>query len=214
MIGIYGGTFDPVHYGHLRTAVEVKELFELQELRLLPSLQPPHRDKPGATPKMRLQMLQLAIKDQAGLQIDARELEREGPSYMVDTLRSLREEYRNKSLLLFVGTDAFAGLTNWYHWQLLFEYAHLIVINRPESKSLVLPEFLEQKRVNSKYDLKQHPQGKLYFQNVTQLDISASKIRKIFSDKQNPAYLLPNDVINYIQRNKLYQDIECKQMNY
>jgi len=112
MIGIYGGTFDPIHYGHLRTAVEVKELFDLEELRLVPSYHPPHRDSPGATPKMRLQMLQLAINNQASLQIDARELEREGPSYMVDTLRLLKEEYSNKILLLFVGSDAFSGLTN------------------------------------------------------------------------------------------------------
>ena len=207
MIGIYGGTFDPVHYGHLRTAVEVKELFDLQELRLLPSHQPPHRDRPGATPKMRLQMLQLAIKYQAGLQIDTRELEREGPSYMVDTLQTIRAEWSNKPLLLFIGKDAFAGLTSWHCWQSLFDYAHLVVMNRPESKSMDLPEFLEQRLVNFRDDLKRHTQGKLYFQNVTQLDISSSKIRQIFAEKRNPAYLLPNEVISYIQRNKLYQDI-------
>ncbi len=209
MIGIYGGTFDPVHYGHLRTAVEVKELFDLQELRLLPSFQPPHRLRPGALPEMRLQMLQLAIKNQSGLQIDSRELEREGPSYMVDTLQSLRAEGYNK-LSLFVGADAFAGLTGWHRWQSLFNYAHLVVMNRPESQSVILPEFLKQRLVNSRDELKQYAFGKLYFQNVTQLDISASKIRGIFAEKRNPAYLLPNEVINYIQQNKLYQDIECK----
>jgi nicotinate-nucleotide adenylyltransferase len=209
MIGIYGGTFDPVHYGHLRTAVEVKELFDLQELRLLPSFQPPHRLRPGALPEMRLQMLQLAIKNQSGLQVDTREFEREGPSYMVDTLQSLRAEGNNK-LFLFVGADAFSGLTGWRRWQSLFDYAHLVVMNRPESQSVILPEFLKQRLVNSRDELKQYAFGKLYFQNVTQLDISASKIRGIFAEKRNPAYLLPNEVINYIQQNKLYQDIECK----
>ena len=210
MIGIYGGTFDPVHYGHLRTAVEVKELFDLQELRLLPSFKPPHRVSPGAPPEMRLRMLQLAIKNQSGLQVDTRDLEREGPSYMVDTLHSLRAEADNNPLLLFVGADAFAEITSWHRWQSLFDYAHLVVMNRPESQSLILPEFLEQRMVNSRDELKKHAVGKLYFQNVTQLDISASKIRVIFAEKQNPAYLLPNDVINYIQQHKLYQDIECK----
>ena len=207
MIGIYGGTFDPVHYGHLRTAVEVKELFDLQELRLLPSRQPPHRARPGAMPGMRLQMLQLAIKDQAGLQIDTRELERSGPSYMVETLQVIRAELSDKPLLLFVGKDAFAGLTGWRCWQSIFDYAHLVVMNRPESQSMVLPEFLEQRLIKSREDLKRHTQGKLFFQNVTQLDISSSKIRQIFAEKRNPAYLLPNDVISYIQRNTLYQDI-------
>ncbi len=210
MIGIYGGTFDPVHYGHLRTAVEVKELFDLQELRLIPSFQPPHRLRPGALPEMRLRMLQLAIKNQSGLQVDTRELAREGPSYMVDTLQSLRAEEENKPLLLFVGADAFAGVTGWHRWQSLFDFAHLVVMNRPDSQSVILPEFLEQRQVKSSDALKQHAFGKLYFQNVTQLDISASKIRGIFAEKRNPAYLLPNDVINYIQQNKLYQDIECK----
>lgn len=210
MIGIYGGTFDPVHYGHLRTAVEVKELFNLQELRLLPSFQPPHRDRPGAPPEMRLRMLQLAIKNQSGLQVDTRELEREGPSYMVDTLQSLQAEGSNNPILLVVGADAFAGLTGWYRWQSIFDYAHLVVMNRPESQSVITSEFLEQRLVNSRDELKQHSAGKLYFQNVTQLDISASKIRAIFAEKRNPAYLLPSDIINYIQQNKLYQDIECK----
>ena len=207
MIGIYGGTFDPIHYGHLRTAMEVKELFDLQELRLLPSRQPPHRARPGALPEMRLQMLQLAIKDQAGLLIDTRELDRAGPSYMVDTLQAIRTKLSNKPLLLFVGKDAFAGITGWHCWQSLFDFAHVVVMNRPESQNMELPGFLEQRLVNCRADLKQYTQGKLFFQNVTQLDISSSKIRQIFAKKRNPAYLLPNDVISYIQRNKLYQDI-------
>lgn len=214
MIGVYGGTFDPIHFGHLRTAVEVKEIFDLEQLLLLPSHQPPHRGIPGASPNMRLEMLQLAIKNQPGLQIDTRELDRAGPSYMVDTLESLRESYPERTLLLFMGMDAFNGLSLWYRWQALFDFSHLVVMDRPEGKKNKLSGFLEDKRINDRTALKKNLNGKLYFQKVTQLDISASKIRKIFANKKNPAYLLPNEVISYIQLHQLYQDIECKQTSY
>src|SRR5665811_840415 len=105
MIGILGGTFDPVHYGHLRSALEVKEIFGLTGVRLIPSAQPPHREQPAATALMRLHMLELAIKNQPGLVIDTRELNRSGKSYMVDTLKSLRQELKDDPLLLFIGSD-------------------------------------------------------------------------------------------------------------
>jgi len=213
MIGIYGGTFDPVHFGHLRTAVEVREVFNLQKLLLLPSHQPPHREMPGASSKMRLEMLQLAINNQSGLEIDIREIDRKGPSYMVDTLQSLRLDYQQQPLLLFMGLDAFADLSSWDRWQTLFDYAHIVVMDRPESKKNVLSEFLGQKHVDDKRQLEQSSHGKLYFQKVTQLGISASQIRKIFLNQKNPAYLLPREVISYIYQHKLYQDTECKQIN-
>ncbi|PPD32864.1 MAG: nicotinic acid mononucleotide adenylyltransferase, partial [Methylomonas sp.] len=128
MIGIFGGTFDPVHYGHLRSALEVKELFGLDEVRLIPCYQPPHRDQPKASATMRLQMLQQAINHEPGLVVDSRELNRAGPSYMVDTLKSLREEFSEQTLLLFIGSDAFENLTSWHRWQQLFDYAHLVVL--------------------------------------------------------------------------------------
>jgi len=112
MIGIFGGTFDPIHYGHLRSALEVKETFGLTEIRLIPSAQPPHREQPAATALMRLHMLELAIKNQPGLIIDTRELNRSGASYMVDTLKSLRQEFNDEPLLLFIGSDAFNQLKN------------------------------------------------------------------------------------------------------
>ncbi len=213
MIGIYGGTFDPVHFGHLRTAVEVKEVFDLEKLLLLPSHQPPHRDTPGASSKMRLEMLRLAIKNQSGLEIDTREIDRKGPSYMVDSLQSLRLDYQQQPILLFMGVDAFSGLTGWHRWQTLFDYAHIVVMNRPDSKKSVLSEMLKAKRVDDRQQLKQSLYGKLYFQKVTQLEISASQIREVFFNQKNPAYLLPEEVISFIYQHKLYQDIECKLTN-
>ena len=136
MIGIFGGTFDPIHYGHLRSALEVKDIFGLNEVRLIPCASPPHREQPAVTAEMRLQMLELAIKNQPGLKIDTRELDRhkvsdQTPSYMVDTLKSLRQEFPAEPLLLFIGTDAFKHLTSWHQWQQLFDYAHIVVMTRP-----------------------------------------------------------------------------------
>lgn len=129
MIGILGGTFDPVHYGHLRPALEVKEVFGLTEIRLLPSAHPPHREQPAATALMRVRMLELAIQNQSGFVIDTRELDRAGRSYMIDTLKSFRLEFPEQTLILFVGADAFKNLTNWHCWQQLFDYAHIVVMS-------------------------------------------------------------------------------------
>ncbi len=204
MIGVYGGTFDPVHYGHLRTAMEIKEIFALDEVRLIPCSQPPHRETPLTSPEMRLTMLELAVQNQSGLVIDRRELDREGYSYMVDTLKSLRKELADKSLLLIIGTDAFEGLEAWYQWQQLFDYAHIVVITRPGYKLKKLSGFLASKLTESRGSLKGDNSGYMFFQSVTQLDISATVIRNIIKEGQNPGYLLPDNIINYIKKNKLY----------
>jgi len=206
MIGIYGGTFDPVHYGHLRTALEVKEQFDLQELRLLPSRIPPHRAQPGAATGQRFAMLKLALAGgRDGLLIDTRELQREGPSYMVETLASIRREIAQQPLLLFIGSDAFEHLNTWFQWSRLFEFAHIVVMTRPGAVKQSLPIELTQKLTATQALLKQQPCGKLFFQIVTQLDISASQIRSIFAAHRRADFLLPDNVINYILRNDLYQ---------
>lgn len=204
MIGIYGGTFDPVHYGHLRTALEVKQIFSLDEIRLIPCSQPPHRKTPLSTAQARLKMLTLAINNQPELTIDKRELDREGFSYMVDTLKSLRNENKDQSLLLFIGTDAFKGLTSWHLWQQLFDYAHLVVVTRPGYKEPALDEFLSSKLVTNRENLRQNIAGCLFFQAVTQLDISATAIREMIQQGKNPGFLLPESVVDYIKANKLY----------
>ncbi|MEQ1531329.1 MAG: nicotinate-nucleotide adenylyltransferase [Methylococcales bacterium] len=205
MIGIFGGTFDPVHYGHLRSAVEVKEYFGLSELRLLPSAQPPHRDQPSVSAQMRLQMLHLAIKDQQGLIIDSRELARAGWSYMVDTLQSLRQDFPEQALLLFMGMDAFNNLTSWHQWQQLFAFAHVVVMTRPGYQTPALDSFLSAKYTEQKHKLTEQAAGCLYFLPVTPLDISATAIRTIFAEKRNASFLLPEPVIQYINQHGLYQ---------
>lgn len=216
MIGIYGGTFDPVHYGHLRTALEVKEIFELHELRLIPCHQSPLKNCSQATPSQRLEMLQLAIANEADFGCDSRELDRAGRSYMVDTLSSLRTELPDSPLILFMGGDAFAQLESWHQWQNLFDYAHIVVITRPNSETPPLSEFLKNRLTTHKSDLKTEKNGRLFFQAVTQLDISATTIRILQAQKRSIRFLLPDNVIDYIERYKLYQtpqEQECKLKN-
>ncbi|MDO9106656.1 MAG: nicotinate-nucleotide adenylyltransferase [Methylovulum sp.] len=204
MIGILGGTFDPVHYGHLRVALEVKDLFDLDELRLIPSATPPHRSQPAASAPMRSDMLTLAVTHQPGLRVDVRELARPGASYMVDTLQSLRQDFPDQPLLLFIGTDAFNHLTRWHRWQNLFDYAHLVVMTRPGVSIQQNDDFFNDKLAGDKQELAQTIAGKLFFQPVTQLDISATAIRRMIAEKQNPGFLLPDAVIEYIKQNRLY----------
>jgi len=207
MIGIYGGTFNPVHYGHLRAALEVKELFKLQQMRVLPCRLPPHKSLPVVSGEMRLQMLKLAIANTAELQLDSRELERPGPSYMVDTLQSLRQELGDATLLLFMGADAFAGLQSWHQWRQLFDYAHVVVMTRPgfDFNSQALPDFFQQRLVDDRRQLQSLTSGRLFFQAVTLLDISATQIRQIIAEGLNPQYLLPDAVLEFIRRHQLYQ---------
>jgi len=135
-IGILGGTFDPVHIGHLRGALEVAEMFGLDELRLIPNARPPHRDTPNCSAQDRLAMVRLAVQDLPPLCVDARELERDKPSYTIDTLMSLRAELAaDDQLLLVVGWDAFCGLPTWHRWEELLDYCHILVLQRPDAGS-------------------------------------------------------------------------------
>ncbi|MGZ8224752.1 MAG: nicotinate-nucleotide adenylyltransferase [Methylobacter sp.] len=235
MIGIFGGTFDPIHYGHLRSAVEVKDIFGLTEIRFIPGAKPPHREQPVAIAMRRLQMLELAIKNQPGLICDTREMEREGYSYTVDTLKSLRKEFPRESLLLFIGSDAFNNLTTWHQWQQLFDYAHIVVMTRPCFEIQELDEifkvtlarggcknesnridplkpslennFFKARQTEDIKELAHKTGGKLFFQRITQLDISATAIRKMISEKKNPGFLLPDAVIEYIKQHRLYEKL-------
>jgi len=130
-MGIFGGTFDPIHYAHLRTAFELQQALRLKEIRFLPAGNPPHRDQPLADAQLRLQMVQLATAGQAGFVVDDREVRKEGPSYSVETLAELRHEYPDRSLCLIVGMDAFLSLPKWYQWRELLQLAHLVVAHRP-----------------------------------------------------------------------------------
>lgn len=210
-VGVFGGTFDPVHIGHLRPALELLESLDLAEVRLIPCRIPPHRAAPVAGPEQRLAMLELAVGDQPGLVVDRRELARPGPSYMVDTLSSLRAELGDTPLCLLLGLDAFLGLAGWHRWRELPELAHIVVTHRPGwslegavGANEVL-ELLHRRRLDRAGDLALQPAGGVWLQPVTQLDISASVIRKLVEEGRSPRYLLPDAVWHFIRREGLYR---------
>jgi nicotinate-nucleotide adenylyltransferase len=208
MLGIFGGTFDPVHFGHLRPALEVQQALELNEIRFIPAGQPPHREVPHATASQRLSMLQAAIEDQPGFVVDEREIRREGPSYMVDTLVSLREELDQVPLCLILGYDAFLGLPSWHQWQQLIGLCHLVITHRPGWNHADLDETLQslvQQHEMTPEQMLGQAAGGLVFIPVTQLDISATDIREQIRAGQDIRYLLPDLVYEMIKEQQLYR---------
>lgn len=208
-IGLLGGTFDPVHNAHLRIALDVLEQLSLDEIRFIPSRQPPHRIQPGASPQQRLAMLQRAIHGQPGFTIEECELQRTGPSYMADTLQSLRSQLPDAALCLILGLDAFRDLHTWYRWQSIIGLAHILVLQRPGYDSADLPAelagWLASHRIHDAASLRRNVAGQVLFWPVTQLAISATGIRERVGRGGLPRYLVPDAVCDYIRQQQLYQ---------
>ncbi len=192
-LAIFGGTFDPIHLGHLCVAWEASELLDA-EVRIMPSGTPPHRPPPIASAAQRLAMLQVALRDQSRLTLDARELQRSGPSYTVDTMIELRVEQGERPIVLLLGADAFAGLPDWHGWRQLFELAHIGVLSRP-GEQLQLPaelqEAISSRRVSDPAALSTQPAGKVIELAVTAMEISATRIRELIAAGREPRYQLP-----------------------
>ena len=211
LLGMFGGTFDPIHHGHLRPALEILEAGGFEQLRLVPASVPPHRDQPAVSPAHRLGMLTRAAEGVAGFVVDDRELRRDGPSYSVDTLESLRGEFPGHRLCLIIGMDAFLGLQSWDRWERLAELAHLVVMERPGSEVPAggpLEQWLAPRRADSFNDLRRSPAGRVIFQSVTQLEISATAIREALRAGRSARYLVPEPVIAYIHKHRLYGTID------
>jgi len=191
-LAILGGTFDPVHIGHLNAAWEAAEVLDA-DVHLMPASVPPHRPPPVATAAQRVAMLRAALAGQSRLSLDTRELEREGPSYTIDTLTALRAELGARPLVLLVGEDAFAGLPTWHRWRELFGVAHIGVLTRPGAV-LQLPAELREAtrtRVVPPAMLADTPAGQVAAVPVTPLDISATHVRELLAEGRAPRYLLP-----------------------
>jgi nicotinate-nucleotide adenylyltransferase len=204
--GIFGGTFDPVHYGHLRVAIEILDAFALEEVRLMPCGIPPHQKTLKTSNEQRLAMLRLGLGIRTPLKIDDREIRRAGASYTVDTLQELKAEFPDHNLAWILGADAFLHFTTWRQWEKILELAHLIVARRP---NFTLPEgadstLLLAARQGDIADLHQESAGRIALFSVTQLDISSSKIRQLLENGQDSRYLLPNSVLDFIQKQGLY----------
>lgn len=209
MIGILGGTFDPIHIAHLRTALEVKQGVGLDEVRFIPLHQAVHREQPKVSGDMRLRMILAAISDQPGFVADDRELKREGESYTVDTLGSLRADMADQSLCLIVGGDAFSQFLTWHRPLEILDLAHLIVMQRPGHGDMTDPGLqvlVAERKTTDPTLLRQRPVGHIFFQSVTQLEVSATQIRKLITAGQSPRYLLPEGVLRIIQDQSLYAD--------
>ena len=208
MIGILGGTFDPIHYGHLRTALDVQQRCGLDEVRFIPCGVPAHRNKPIAEPLQRLAMVRAAISAQSKFVADDREIRRGGSSYMVDTLISLKQEFKSKTLCLILGTDAFNGLEQWNQWQKIFELANIIVMQRPDNNGHIelnkrLVKQLKHRFVDAD-DLQSKQNGAICFVSVTQLDISATNIRQLWQENKEIQFFLPDSVLTLIQQQNIY----------
>ena len=205
--GVFGGTFDPIHFGHLRPVLEVYQDLPVEEVRWIPSANPPHRSSPQVSIVHRLNMLRLALQGTEFI-IDERELQRPGPSYMSDTLASLKQEYPDKSLALILGMDAFCGLPGWHRWKDLLQLAHIIVCYRPGAD---LPDkgelaaIIDERQTRDVHLLLTRDSGLIYMHPVTQLAVSATMIRDACQQGKSPQFLLPESVHDYIQKNHLYQ---------
>ncbi len=211
MIGVLGGTFDPIHFGHLRPALDCLQALDLEELRFVPLSVAVHRPQPVAPPALRLEMLRAAIAGQPGFVEDPRELERPGGSYSHDTLVSLRAELGETSpLCLLVGSDAFAGFLDWYRPGEILELAHLVVMRRPGTGigadlGPALRDLYAGRGCDDRQDLADTPGGRILLQDVTQMDISSTQVRRLIAQGRSPRYLVPNAVLAMIDREGLYR---------
>jgi nicotinate-nucleotide adenylyltransferase len=199
MIGIYGGSFDPVHLGHLKTATSIKNELDIERLFLLPCYQPVHKQSLNYSSEQRLEMLSLAIQDFPELEIDTREILREGSSFMIDTLIELVEEFNNHTICLIIGMDSFINFKTWKQWDEFADLVHMVVLprsgNQPDKKSLDTFDLAKDKD-----HLKSELTGLLYFSNSKLINISSSDIRDKIANDQNLDQLVPSSVINLLQK--------------
>jgi len=213
VLAILGGTFDPIHYGHLRLAADVRAALGLAEVRLVPAGVPPHRPPPVASAEDRFAMTVLGCEEFAGLAADRVEIDRPGPSYTVATLEALRTRDPNRPLALVIGGDAFAGLAQWWHWERLFTLAHFIVVERPGAptieRALVDPVRAEWHRrlAVDASQLERASAGSIVRVAVTPQPIAARDIRAELAKGgvDRVRGLLPASVLDYIDLNRLYR---------
>lgn len=216
MIAILGGTFNPIHNGHLHLAEQLQAKLNFQSIRFMPAAIPALKDAPNVTAAQRAEMVDMAISEYPDFTLDTRELSRPSTSYTIDTLTLLREELgKEVSLCWLMGSDAFAHLNAWHRWQELLDYAHLVVVKRPHSDDLSnlntdIQMLCNQHETKSVEALRQEPCGKILVQEIAALDISSSTIREQIATGQDVNQLIPHGVLNYIQTHGLYQHKSSK----
>lgn len=206
--GILGGTFDPVHHGHLRLALECLGAASLAEVKLVPLNRPAHRGPIHASSAQRLAMLQLATENLANIAVDDIEIRRGGTSWTIDTVSEYRRQYGDRSLCLIMGMDAFQGLYRWKQWELIPEQVHIIVATRPgtndEFENEQVADLYARKHTDYLEDIHSTPAGRILRINIPTLAISSTRIRSLLAAGQNPSFLLPEKVITYIHQQRIY----------
>lgn len=206
-VGVFGGTFNPIHFGHLRSALELLESLSLSELRFMPAAVPPHRASPAVSAGDRAAMVERAIAGESRFSCDRRELERDGPSYTVKSLEELRDELGGeRSICLIMGCDALLGLPQWHRWEELLNLAHLVIMARPGwvfPDEGVVAKLLDE-HGGSSDELLSAPAGKIVTQTLRPQDISATNIRALLQSGLSARYLLPESVLAYIAERGLY----------
>lgn len=217
-VGIFGGTFDPVHYGHLRCVEEAREALALQRVLLIPAADPPHKRARDVTPaRHRLAMLRRAVRGHAPFRVSTIEIERSGPSFTIDTLRQLGAAHPSWRLTLLMGVDAFAEIHTWREYTALFDEVDIAVLSRPTTTApapggggdrlALLPVAVRRQFRYSRQHraLVNHNGNRVFFLSVSALDISATDIRDRVRNERSIRFLLPLSVERYIQRERLYR---------
>jgi len=208
-IALFGGTFNPIHFGHLKLAIELTELLQVQPMRMLPCAIPPHRETPCATPEQRLAMLKLAIDKQPQLKADSLELHRATPSYSIDTLELVRQQIGMQvPLFLCLGMDSLTGLDSWHRWRELLDFCHIVVCPRPGWEIPTqgqLANWIDQHKCDDLTALKKCPAGQLYICDLPMLDLSSSEIRDHIKQDKKIDHMTPESVIEYIKLHSLYE---------
>jgi len=208
LIGVYGGTFDPVHRAHVQIAREILQHAGLDHVRMIPCYQSPFRDRPQSSDAARLAMLHLATDADAELVIDERELSRQDTSFTVDTLKELKQEYPEDILCLIVGDDAFAAFTRWHNWQEILQLAHVLIARRPGYADHIDAEeqhLMDENSVDDAQQLTSQSAGLIHLCPVTQLPISATAVRTALAQGEPINTDLDENVKHYIEENGLYQ---------
>ena len=207
-MAIFGGTFDPIHNGHLDIADVVMQAMPTAEIHFIPCKKPLLKESAYATPQQRFEMLTLALQDNNHYIVDTRELKRDTPSYMLETLISLRNETKNMPFALILGQDVFNEFCDWHRWEEILDYTHLIIVPRqgyPASDNVILQQLLKQHQCSNIQCLLNKAAGYIYQLDITPIDISSTVIRKNISLGQNQNAVLPKAIWDYIKKHRLYQ---------
>lgn len=208
-IAILGGTFDPIHNGHLQTSINIQNYFHFNSYTLLPCKVPTLKPAARATNQQRIDMIQLAIKDIPSFKLDLREIERATPSYMVETLQSFRLEYPMSSITLIMGYDSFISLPQWYQWEDIIALANILVINRNEfaqqEVTQTMHDFLKKHQSTNKTDILESQAGTVFLFDAGHYEVSSTKIREQLGKNEDPSHQLPKAVYEYIKAAELYQ---------